>query len=67
MEPDTTEATSTLGLRQEVKLDKIAALYKHLGVTGNPGPNLDQFRLTTDPKKGTTIFEFCNFDGRWVF
>ena len=27
--------------------------------------DLDQFRLTTDPKKGVTIFEFYNGD-RWV-
>ena len=65
MEPDTSEATSTLGLRQEVKLDKLAPSYRHLGVTGNPDPNMDQFRLTTDPKKGTTILEFYNGD-RWV-
>ena len=35
-EPDTTEATSTLQLRQKVKRDKITALYRHLNVTGNP-------------------------------
>ena len=28
-EPDTTEATSTLQLRQKVKRDKITALYRH--------------------------------------
>ena len=33
--PDTTEATSTLRLRQKVKRDKITALYRHLNVTGN--------------------------------
>ena len=27
--------------------------------------NLDRFRLTMDPKKGVTIFEFYNGD-RWV-
>ena len=36
MEPDATEATSTLQLRQKVKLDKITALYKHLNVTVDP-------------------------------
>ena len=33
IEPDTTEATSTLN--QKVKRDKLAALYRHLNVTGN--------------------------------
>ena len=33
--PDTTEATSTLQLRQKLKRDKITALYRHLNVTGN--------------------------------
>ena len=36
-QPDTTEATSTLQLRQKVKRDKIIALYRHLNVTGDPG------------------------------
>ena len=35
-EPDTTEATSTLRLKQRVKRDKLAALYRHL--------NVNQFR-----------------------
>ena len=35
MEPDTSEVTSTLRLRQQVKLDKLAALHIHLNVTGN--------------------------------
>ena len=38
-EPDTTEdvdtTTSTLLLKQRVKRDKLAALYRHLNVTGN--------------------------------
>ena len=64
--PDTTEATSTLRLRQKVKRDKITALYIHLNVTGNLDLiNLNRFKLTTDHKKGTTIFEFYNGD-RWV-
>ena len=33
---DTTEATSTLRLRQKVKKDKINAMYRHLNATGNP-------------------------------
>ena len=35
-DPDTTETTSTLRLRQKVKRDKLAALYRHLNVTGDP-------------------------------
>ena len=65
-EPATTEATSTLRLNQKVKRDKLAALYRHLNVTGNLDLiNLDRFKLTTDPKKEATIFEFYNGD-RWV-
>ena len=62
--PDTTEATSTLRLRQKVKRDKLTTLYSHLNVTGNLDLiDLDRFKLTTDHKKGITIFEFYN--GRW--
>ena len=44
--PDSTEATSTLQLRQKVKQDKITALYRHLYVTGNPGlADTDQFMI----------------------
>ena len=56
-EPATTEATSTLRLNQKVKRDKLAALYRHLNVTGYLDLiDLDPFKLTTDPKKGVTIF-----------
>ena len=45
-EPDTTEATSTLQLRQNVKRDKITAFYRHLNVTGDPGlANIDRFMI----------------------
>ena len=41
-------------------------MYRHLNVTGNIDViNLDQFKLTTDPKKGVRIFEFYSGD-RWV-
>ena len=67
MEPDTTEPTSTLRLRQKLKQDKITPLYRNLNVTANLGLiDLDRFRLTTDPKKGVTIFEFYSGDW-WVF
>ena len=60
------EATSTLRRRQKVKRDKINALYRHLNVTDDPGLiDLDRFRLTTDPEKGATIFQFYNGD-RWI-
>ena len=52
MKPDTTEATSTLRLRQKVKRDKLTELYNHLNVTGDIDLiDFNRFRLTTDPKK----------------
>ena len=35
-DPDSTETTSTLRLGQKVKQDKLAALHRHLNVTGDP-------------------------------
>ena len=65
-EADTTEATSTLRLKQKVKRHKLAALYRHLNITSNLDlMNLDRFKLTRDPKKAVTIFEFYN-GHRWV-
>ena len=59
IEPDTAEATSTLRLKQKVKQDKINALYRHRDVMGNPDLiNLDQFRITKDPKKGSQFSSF---------
>ena len=49
MEPDTTEATSTLRSRQKVKRDKLTALHRHLNVTGDIDLiDLDRFRPTTN-------------------
>ena len=49
---DTTEATSTLRLRQKVKRDKINALHRHLNVTVDIDLiDLNRFRLTKDKKK----------------
>ena len=63
---DTTEATSTLRLRQKAKQDKLTTLYRHLNVTGNPDLiDLDRFILTKDLIKAAKIFEFYNGD-RWV-
>ena len=60
------ETKSTLRLKQKVKRDKLAALYKHLNVTGNLDLiSLDWFKIAAYPKKGTTIFEFYNGD-KWV-
>ena len=59
--PGTKKTTSTLQLRQEVKQDKLTALYKHLNITDDLDLiNLDRFKLTTDPKKGATVIEFKN-------
>ena len=45
-ESDTTEAISTLQLRQKLKRDKITPLYRHLNVTGDPGlVDIDQFTI----------------------
>ena len=35
--PDSSEAISTLQLRQNVTQDKITTLFRHLNVTGDPG------------------------------
>ena len=56
MEPDTTEATSTLRLRQKVKRDKINALYRHLNVTGNL--DLIDLGLPRIQKKGSQFLSF---------
>ena len=41
-------------------------MYRYLNVTGNLDLiDLDRFKLSRDPKKGPTIFEFYNGD-RWV-
>ena len=42
-------------------------MYRHLNITGNLVDliDLNQFKLTADPKIGVTIFEFYISD-RWV-
>ena len=58
-EPDATEPASTLSLRQKVKRDKIIALYRHLHVTGDIDLiDLNRFKLTKDPKKGSHFSSF---------
>ena len=67
-EPDATETTSTLQLRQKVKLDKITALYRHLNVTGDPGlANIDQFMIKKkeNSKTGNTDLLFLSGYEHW--
>ena len=63
---DTTEATSTLRLRQKVKRDKINALYRHLKVLGNPDLiDLDRFKLTKNTKTSNTDLLFLDGNNQW--
>ena len=59
MEPDTTEETSTLQLRQKVKRDKLTELYRHLNVTGDPDlADIDQSMIKKVSKTGNTDLLF---------
>ena len=61
MEHDTTDATSTLRLRQKVKRDKISALYKHLNMKGDPGlANIDRFIIKKNLKTDNTDLPFLD-------
>ena len=65
IELDTTEATSTLRLRQKVKRDKIIALYRHLNVAGNPDLiDLDQFMIKKS-KIGSIDLLFLDGNSHW--
>ena len=65
--PDTTEATSTLRVRQKVKRNKITALYRHLNVMGDIDLiDLDQFRLMMNPKKGLQFLSFTMVIGGFL-
>ena len=56
MEPDTTEATSTLRSIQKVKRDKLNTLYRHLNVSCDIDLiGLDWFRLMTQFLSFTTV------------
>ena len=61
-EPDTTEAKSTLQLRQKVKQGEITTLYRHLNVTGDPGlADIDRFMIKKkkkSQKQATTVLAF---------
>ena len=66
IEPDTTEATLTLRLRQEVKQDKINALYRHLNVTVDAGLlDLDRFMIKKKLKTGNTDLLFLDGNNHW--
>ena len=66
MVPDSSVATSTLQLRQEVKRDKITALYRHLNVTGDPGlAGIDQYMIKKDSKIGNTDLLFLDGNNQW--
>ena len=64
-EPDTTEATLTLQLRQKVKRDKITALYRHLNVTSDPRlADIDRFMIKKKKKSKTGNTDLLFFDGK---
>ena len=65
IEPDATEATSTLRLRQKVKRDKIIALHRCLNVAGNPDlMDMDRF-LIKKSKTGSTDLLFLDGNNNW--
>ena len=65
-EPDATEATSTLQLRQKVKRDKITALYRHLNVTGDPDlADIDRFMIKKNSETGNTDLLFLDGNKHW--
>ena len=64
--PDSTEATSTLRLRQKVKRDKIVSLYRYLSMTGGPSlADLDQFTIKKKLKTGNIELLFLDGDKHW--
>ena len=68
MEADTTKATSTLQLRQEVKRDKLTALYRHLNITGYAGlEDIDRFMIKQNSKTGNTDLLFLDGNNNCQF
>ena len=66
IEPDATEATSNLRLRQKVKRDKITALYRHFNVTADPGlADTDRFMIKKNSKTGNTDLLFLDGNNHW--
>ena len=65
-EPDTTEETSTLRLRQKVRRDKVTALYRHLNVTADLGlADIDRFMIKKNTKTGSTDLFFLDGNNHW--
>ena len=66
IEPDATQATSTLRLRQKEKRDKITALYRNLNVTGDPElTDIDRFIIKKNIKTGNTYLLFLDGNNQW--
>ena len=66
IEPDATEATSTLQLRQRVKRDKITALHRHLNATGDPSlADIDRYMIKKNSKTGNTDLLFLDGNKHW--
>ena len=61
--PDTTEATSTLRLRQKLKRDKIVSLYRYLSVTGDL--DLADFTFRKNLKTGNIELLFLDGKKHW--
>ena len=65
-EPDTTEATPTLQLRQQVKRDKTISLYRHLHVTADPAlADIDRFITKINLKACNTDLLFLDANNHW--
>ena len=63
---DTTEATSTIRLRQKLKRDKIVSLYRCLSMTGDPGlEDLDRFMIRKNLKTGNIELLFLDGSNQW--
>ena len=60
-------SNSRIAVQQlEIKRQKIATLYKHLGAHGDPNlADLDKFRMRRNEKSGKIMVEFYK-DGDWV-
>ena len=58
IEPDTTEATSTLRLRQKLKRDKMVSLYRYLA-------DLDRFTIRKNLKTGNIELLFLDGNKHW--
>ena len=65
-EPATTEATSTLRLREKLKQDKIVSLYRYLEMTGDPGlADLERFMIKKNSKTGNIELLFLDGNKHW--